>query len=271
MPRQTPFNALVLTEPYGYVIKPVDTRELKAVIDIALYKHQAEKRLRKTQERLLRAQRLAKLGTWEQDDLATGEIEASDEACKILGIEREGSAFISHDEILARVHPEDRASVLMALRKTATEGSMLHIEHRTNHTADQSERFVRQYGEIVREQTRNSTRLLGAVQDITEYRSLEEQLRRAQKLEAIGRLAGGVAHDFNNLLVVINGYSRLILSKLHSQDPLYSFAEQILKAGERAAGLTRQLLTFSGRRSSQLKAVNLNALIGDLETMLRCF
>lgn len=98
---------------------------------------------------------------------------------------------------------------------------------------------------------------------------LEEQLRQAQKMEAVGRLAGGIAHDFNNLLTVINGYSNLLLSNFPQDHPAQPDLEQIKKAGERAAALTRQLLTFSRRQVPQPEAVNLNAIVRNLEGMLQ--
>jgi PAS domain S-box-containing protein len=94
-----------------------------------------------------------------------------------------------------------------------------------------------------------------------ERSSLEDQLRQAQKLESIGRLAGGIAHDFNNLLTVINGYSTLVLARLEQTDPARRSIEQVLQAGERAAALTRQLLTFSRKQSVMLKPLNVNELL----------
>jgi signal transduction histidine kinase/CheY-like chemotaxis protein len=105
--------------------------------------------------------------------------------------------------------------------------------------------------------------------DVTGRRQLVEQLRQAQKMEAVGMLAGGVAHDFNNLLTIIAGYSQLILNNLPASDPNRNSAEQIMKASDRAATLTGQLLAFSRRQVLQPRVLDLNRLTSGLSTMLR--
>jgi two-component system, cell cycle sensor histidine kinase and response regulator CckA len=107
------------------------------------------------------------------------------------------------------------------------------------------------------------------ISDISLRKTLEAQLLRAQKMEAVGRLAGGVAHDFNNMLTVIAGYNRMVLDELSTLDPLRGYAEEILKAADRAAALTNQLLAFSRRQIMQPRVINLNAVIGQTESMLR--
>jgi len=121
-------------------------------------------------------------------------------------------------------------------------------------------------GPVVFTILRDVTQRKGAEQ---ERASLEAQLRQAQKLESIGRLAGGIAHDFNNLLTVINGYSGLLLGKLSATDPMRKSVGEIRKAGERAAALTQQLLTFSRRQSVEAKPLNLGELLTSAESMIQ--
>ena len=100
-----------------------------------------------------------------------------------------------------------------------------------------------------------------ALRDVTERKRLEAQYLQAQKMESVGRLAGGVAHDFNNLLTVINGYSELLASRLGNDRSLREMAEQILRAGKSAAELTTQLLTFSRKQVAQARPLDLNAVV----------
>ncbi len=107
------------------------------------------------------------------------------------------------------------------------------------------------------------------VSDISQRKRLEEQLLHAQKMEAVGRLAGGVAHDFNNMLTVIAGYNRMILDELSPLDPLRGYAEEILKAADRAGAITNQLLAFSRRQISKPRVIQINMAIAQTDKMLR--
>jgi two-component system, cell cycle sensor histidine kinase and response regulator CckA len=106
------------------------------------------------------------------------------------------------------------------------------------------------------------------ISDISQRKQLEEQLIHAQKMEAVGRLAGGVAHDFNNMLTVISGYSRMMLDELPPDDPLREYAEEVGKAAERAGAITNQLLSFSRRQMIQSQVINVNTVISQTEKML---
>jgi len=109
---------------------------------------------------------------------------------------------------------------------------------------------------------------IGVKQDITEQRRLRDQLLQAQKMEAVGRLSGGVAHDFNNILGVILGYSDLLAERIPEFDPMRRQVEQIHRAGERAASLTRQLLAFSRQQVLQPVVFNLNLVVSEMDKML---
>ncbi len=121
---------------------------------------------------------------------------------------------------------------------------------------------------VIRDEMDKAAAIVSVSSDITERRQLEEQMRQAQKMEAIGRLAGGVAHDFNNILTVINGYSELLLMSLKEDDPIYKNLKEIEKAGHRAGGLTRQLLAFSRRQVLQPIVLDIKNVLNDLNKML---
>ncbi len=112
------------------------------------------------------------------------------------------------------------------------------------------------------------THFISTKQDVTERKQLERQLIQAQKMEAVGRLAGGVAHDFNNLLTIINGYAQLLTERSSPEDPRLELMEEILMAGEKAASLTRQLLAFSRRQVLEPRILDLSRVLADLEKML---
>ena len=146
----------------------------------------------------------------------------------------------------------DAAAGPMARRHRTKSGRLIDVEV-ANHEIEYSGRPAQ----------------LSVLMDITGRRQLEEQLRQAQKMEAVGMLAGGVAHDFNNLLTIITGYSQLILNNLPMNDPNRHSAEQIMKAGERAGALTKQLLAFSRRQVLQPRVLDVNRLVSSLSGMLQ--
>jgi two-component system, cell cycle sensor histidine kinase and response regulator CckA len=229
-------------------------------------RRRAELALKKSEESLGKAQRMAALGNWELD-CVSGNLEWSDEVYRIYGVSIE--TFVpSHQKFLASVHPEDKEKVEVALRDIFLTGELYSIDFRIVRV-DGSHRYVRERAELEADGAGNPLRLIGTVQDITEYKGLEERFHTAQKLECVGRLAGGIAHDFNNLLTVINGYSSMLLRGSEADARTRSGLEEIKKAGEKASMLTQQLLAFSRKQVVQPRLLDLNSIVRDTERMLR--
>ncbi|WP_020470753.1 PAS domain S-box protein [Zavarzinella formosa] len=166
------------------------------------------------------------------------------------------------------LHPEEREAVVA--RNVAGLFGQGHVAHeyRFRH-ADGNYRWTRGEIRLIRDASGAPTEAVGAWSDITERKHLEDQFRQSQKMEAVGRLAGGVAHDFNNLLTVINGYGEMILGSVSADDPMRELVREIVDAGERASGLTRQLLTFSRKAIIEPKSLDLKEVVADVGRMLR--
>ncbi|MGE3958494.1 MAG: PAS domain S-box protein [Vicinamibacterales bacterium] len=164
------------------------------------------------------------------------------------------------------VHPDDRASAIASFGETLA-GSRQRREFRVLDKAGQT-RYVRSSNRV---QFRNGepVAVTGVLIDLTEQRRTQDQLRAAGRLEAVGRLAGGVAHDFNNLLVAINGFAEMALADIAEGTQLHSDLSEILKAGNRAAALTAQLLAFSRNQVLRPDSVDLNEIVHTMEPMLR--
>jgi len=189
-------------------------------------------------------------------------LRANQRLCEILGY--------SSTELLARsltdlLHPEDAAdpAVRRVLAGEAP-GSACEVRHLRQ---DGSPVWVNLNVSLLRDGEGTARHFLHAIQDITDRRTLEQQFRQAQKMEAVGRLAGGIAHDFNNMLAVINGYTELLL--LDPDSPGREDLVEIHQAGLRAAALTRQLLAFSRRQMLQMQVLDLTTVVRGVETMLR--
>jgi PAS domain S-box-containing protein len=166
------------------------------------------------------------------------------------------------------IHEEDRPLVIDQAGKAMAGETVSPIEHRLFHK-DGSVRWVKNTLVPRRDEAGQVVAYDGLVSDVTERVSLESQLRQSQKIESVGQLAAGVAHDFNNILSVVQGYSALLLADEamppHAQEPL----KQIAAASERAAGLTRQLLTFSRKQVMQPRKLDLPSVIDNMAKMLR--
>jgi two-component system, cell cycle sensor histidine kinase and response regulator CckA len=168
---------------------------------------------------------------------------------------------------LDAVHPDESGGVL-ARAESARRGEIASQQYRIIRP-DGSVRLISNSYFLIKEISGNVCNLVSVAQDITERHRLEQLYFQGQKLEALGRLAGGVAHDFNNQLTVIVGYCDMLTSKLDPADPLRGAVEQIRRAGERATCIARRLQAFSRKQVLMPVAVNLNVLITEMEPRLR--
>lgn len=166
---------------------------------------------------------------------------------------------------LEAVHPEDRERVVDSLRRYAS--GEWDETYRIVHP-DGGVRWIRSRSYPVRDDRGRVYRVAAVSRDVTEYRRLEEQFRHAQKMEAVGRFAGGVAHDFNNLLSVVLSYAGLLLAELPEGAPARQDIEEMKRAGERGAALTRQLLAFSRQQILAPKVLDLRQVVRGMDTML---
>jgi PAS domain S-box-containing protein len=221
--------------------------------------------LQAAEERTRFALQSANVGIWDMD-YTTGALQWSDVIESHYGLQP-GTFGGTFGAYIERVHPGDRRSVLETIGNAMKSGLDFSVPHRSM-APDGTVRWLRGAGRIVFGEHGEPVRAVGISQDVTERRKLEGQFQQAQKMEAVGRLAGGVAHDFNNLLTVILGYCDLLLPDFHADDPHQADLRQIQKAGTRAAGLTRQLLAFSRKQIIEPTVFDLNAVVSGMRPML---
>ncbi|RYZ07235.1 MAG: PAS domain-containing hybrid sensor histidine kinase/response regulator [Myxococcales bacterium] len=212
---------------------------------------------------LHRALSAARLGTW-QWDVASGRVTWSPEVLSIFGI----TEFEGTYEAWARVvHPADLDFIKVALERALSdrERSDFQVEHRALSPSGKVV-WVEARAAVQRREDGTVERLLGIVQDVTSRKELEHQLAQSQRLETVGRLAGGVAHDFNNLLTAIFG--AISLAKSQSPPAAQADLQTALDAAERATALTQRLLVFSRQRASDVRLLDLNDVVENSQKML---
>jgi PAS domain S-box-containing protein len=243
-----------------------DLRDLEFVssvgghIALAIERRRAEDALRKNEEMFRLLFSYSPLPTWVLDRDTFRFLQVNDAAISQYGYSYEQFQNLS----ILDIRPEENDKELEHFRQWSGEGryhgnwkhrkkngKLLEVEI-IAHELDYAGRRVR----------------LVVAQDITERHLLEQQLRQAQKMEAVGRLAGGVAHDFNNLLMVIKGHTELLLNAIPPSDQIVRKIEQIDRAADRASSLTRQLLAFSRMQLLQPRVMNLNGVVEDMGRLL---
>jgi PAS domain S-box-containing protein len=211
-------------------------------------------------------QEVAHVGGWVVELDGSGNLGWSAETHRIFGVPQAefpgtSAAFFGF------VHPDDLAAVRSASEEAINAGKPYDIDHRIVR-ADGEVRWVHERADIARDANGAALRMVGTVQDITDHRQIEEQLRHAQRLEAIGRLAGGVAHDLNNALTTIAGYTELALGTLDEGHPARPDVQEIRRAAERAESVTRQLLAFSRKQLLAPRVFSLHESVANLSRLL---
>jgi two-component system, cell cycle sensor histidine kinase and response regulator CckA len=226
---------------------------------------EAEDRLRESEERLRVALRAARMGIWRWH-LPTNSQRVDGSMARLLGLDDE-EVVESYERFREHVLADDREAVDAAFGHTVRTGEEMHVEFRVL-WPDGSIRWLADHGQVVRDAEGRPEYLTGAAIDVTERKTAEEHLLQAQRMDAVGHLAGGVAHEINNMMTAVLGFSALLLDRLDG-DERAADVRQIHRAAERAAGITRQLLAFGRRQLLRPQVLDMNRLVGGLEPMVR--
>src|SRR5512134_274354 len=264
-----PYGVLGVDSTRRRTFTTADVTFLQTVANLlatAVARHASDSATRRLEERFRIAAETTADGIWEYD-VATGASWWSDNTFALAGV-APGALDPSGDGWAQAVHPDDRARVRRELAAAvAGTGDRLDQQFR-GVRADGSVAYVEGRARVIRDVHGTATRLIGAVSDVTRQRRIETQFRQAQRLEAVGRLAGGVAHDFNNILSAILGYGQLLKEDIAAGTPRGADLDEILRAAGRARDLTRQLLAFSRQQVLDLRVLEVNGVVEGVRNML---
>jgi two-component system cell cycle sensor histidine kinase/response regulator CckA len=247
---------------------PLRDRDGKLVGGVTAFRditerRQTEETLRQSEEKFSKAFRASPVAITISTKREGRYLEVNDAYLRMLGYKSEEVTGRTVDELQVWADPAQREMLIQQLDHF---GFVNLFEAQFKAKSDEK-RTVQISAEII--QLNGQDCLLGTILDVTDTKRLEQQFRRAQKMDAVGRMAGGIAHDFNNLLAVIMGYGDLAQSKLTPDLPVWQHIGQVMRASERAAALTGQLLAFSRQQILQPAVLNLNAVVNNFADMLR--
>ena len=213
----------------------------------------------------------SEVGIWEWN-IITGELYWSEMVGPMFGGDSE-EIETSYENFVNLIHPEDKIKVENAIQ-TCFDGQEYNVEHRVV-WKDGTIRWIQESGDVLRDESGKPIKMLGTARDITEYKenqearvNLEKQLQRAQKMDALGKLTGGIAHDYNNILGIIQGYAELLSKDLHQNPKLEKYSQDIYHAAKRGAKLTRKLLVFARHQASENSVIDLNDILETQRLML---
>ncbi|HEX2219108.1 MAG TPA: PAS domain-containing protein [Gemmatimonadales bacterium] len=223
-------------------------------------------RLAESEDRLRLAIAAAKVGTWRLD-LRTGTDTLDANLAHLLEL-GEGDTTVTLEQFFGRVHPEDRDRTRAAFRNAVEQRAPLEVEFRIV-CHDGSARWLRDHGEVLLDEAGEPRYLTGAVVDITRQRDADERLQASQRMDAVGKLAGGVAHEVNNMMSVVLGFTDIVLADFPPGDRRRRDLERVRTAAGRAATVTAQLLAFSRQQMLQPTLLRPADIVMTLEPMLR--
>jgi PAS domain S-box-containing protein len=255
----------IVKSPEAFAGMPRSVERAMREWELLQERKRAQEELREVTQRLQLATASGQLGIWDWD-IVSDALVWNDRMFELYGVSRDSfqGCYKAWENCL---HPDDRDTAKELLTAALSGEKKYDLEFRVVHP-DGTVKFIKSNALVIRDGEGKAIRLTGMNQDITEHRHLEEQLRQAQKMEAVGLLAGGVAHDFNNILMAIFGYCSILKMKIRDDSPYKSEIDSIYTAAERAANLTRSLLAFSREQVMSPKTVSPNEIVKNVLLLL---
>ncbi len=258
-----------ITEPYGFILKPLDERELYNTVEIAIYKHKMEQRVKENEQRFYTT--LKSIG----DAVITTDRESkitfmNSVAEELTGWKQNEALGKSVETIFNIINSKTGLFTESPVAKVLQKGYVFDLADNSILISKEGrEIFIDDSAAPIKDEKNHIRGVVLVFRDITEKIKLEEHVRQSQKMEAVGVLAGGVAHDFNNIMTVIQVSADLAMVGIEKSDPIFQSLMDIQESAERASDLTRQLLFFSRKQPMEFKLINVNQTIDELLHMLK--
>jgi PAS domain S-box-containing protein len=258
-----------ITEPYGYIIKPFEDRELKIAIEIALYKHKMEKKLKESEAWF--STTLKSIGDAVISTDTKGYVTFMNPVAESLtGWSQDEAIKRPLNQVFDIINDMTRERCDNPVEKVIATGVVEGLANGTILISkDGKERVISDSGAPIFGSDKKIIGVILIFRDVTEKIKLQKQIIQSQKMEALGTLSGGIAHDFNNILSAIMGYTELTLDSVEQDSQLYTNLQEVFHAGNRAKDLVKQILTFSRQTEQELKPVQVDIIVNEALKLLR--